>query len=128
MTAQRGVSLLEVLVAFAIATLALGVLLQIFSRALQTNTVGARYARAAALAEAKLAAVGNEILLAPGVHSGAPEDGMDWIVNIEPYRPEGWLGDEPPVAVYLVTAVAAWPDPGHGRRVTLTSLRLGPWP
>lgn len=125
---MRGFSLLEVVVAFAITTLALGVLFQIFSRALYTGTVGERYSRAAALAEAKLAAIGMEMPLAPGVYAGTAEDGMEWSVTIAPYTPSGWVGEASPVALYAVTAVAVWPDAGPGRQVSLTSLRLGPLP
>ena len=122
---ERGFSLLEVLVAFAILALSLGVLLQIFSRAMNATATSANYSRAVALAEAKLAMVGADVPLEEGVHSGDPEDGMDWIIHIEPYQPEGWLGENPPVQPYLVTAVASWPTVRGARKVALRSLRLG---
>ncbi len=123
--AEQGFSLLEVLVAFAILALSLGVLLQIFSRAMNVTAVSGDYSRAVALAESKLNDVGAAIPLEAGVHSGEPEDGMDWIVNIEPYQPEGWLGEDPPLQPYRVTAVASWPGTRGTRRVALRSLRLG---
>ena len=123
---QRGFSLLEVLVAFAILALSLGVLLQIFQRAMNTTAVSETYSRAVALAEAKLNSVGADIPLEEGVHSGDPEDGLDWIVNIEPYQPEGWLGENPPLQPYLITAVASWPSISGARRVVLRTIRLGP--
>jgi general secretion pathway protein I len=122
---QRGFSLLEVLVAFAILAMSLGVLLQVFSRAMTTTAVSGTYSQAVALAEAKLSAVGVEIPLEEGVHTGEPEAGMDWIVNIERYQPEGWMGEDPPAQPYLVTAVASWPAAGGSRRIALRSLRLG---
>ncbi|WP_338074177.1 type II secretion system protein [Halochromatium glycolicum] len=123
---ERGFSLLEVLVAFAILALSLGVLLQIFSRALNTTALNETYSRAVALAEAKLDRVGIAIPLEEGVYSGEPEDGMDWIISIEPYQPGGWLGDAAAFASYQVTAVAAWPSASGTRRVTLRTIRLGP--
>ena len=41
--------------------------------------------------------------------TGEPDDGMDWIVSIEPYQPEGWLGEDPAPELqpYRVTAVAS---------------------
>jgi general secretion pathway protein I len=123
--AQRGFSLLEVLVAFAILALSLGVLLQIFSKAMNSTALSADYSRAVSLAEAKLNAVGADIPLEEGVHSGEPEDGLDWIVNIEPYEPPGWLGENTTLPVYRVTAVASWPSVRGSRRVVLRSLRLG---
>lgn len=122
---QRGFSLLEVLVAFAILALSLGVLMQIFSRALSTTGLNETYSRAAALAESKLGTVGINIPLEEGVHSGDPEDGMDWIVFIEPYQLTGWLAENPSRQPYQVTAVASWPSATGTRRVALRSIRLG---
>ncbi|NBC49507.1 MAG: prepilin-type N-terminal cleavage/methylation domain-containing protein [Gammaproteobacteria bacterium] len=127
-TGQRGFSLLEVLVAFAILALSLGVLLQIFSRALNTTALNETYSRAVALAEAKLEGVGVSIPLEEGVYSGDPEDGMDWVISIAPYQPGGWLGDAAAFASYQVSAVASWPSASGTRRVTLRTIRLGQEP
>jgi general secretion pathway protein I len=127
---QRGFSLLEVLVAFAILALSLGVLLQIFQRAMNTTAVSETYSRAVALAEAKLNSVGADIPLEEGVHSGDPEDGLDWIVNIEPYQFEdetlAWTSENDTVQPYRITAVASWPSISGSRRVVLRTIRLGP--
>jgi len=126
---QRGFSLLEVLVAFAVLALSLGVLLQIFSRAMNSTALSETYSRAVALAEAKLNSVGADIPLEEGVHSGDPEDGMDWIINIEPYQiqdpAQAWISENPSAQPYLITAVASWPSNAGGRRVVLRSIRLG---
>jgi general secretion pathway protein I len=122
---QSGFSLLEVLVAFAILALSLGVLLQIFSKALVATAVSETYSRAVALAESKLNAVGSELPLEEGVQSGEPEDGMDWSVYVEPYPIEGWLGENPPLQPYRVTAVVSWPGSARMRRVSLRTIRLG---
>lgn len=125
MRRQQGFSLLEVLVAFAILALSMGVLLQIFSKALTTTAISETYSRAVALAEAKLNAVGVDLPLEEGVHSGDPEDGMDWIISIEPYPLQGWLAENPPLQPYRITAVASWPSARGTRRVVLRSIRLG---
>ncbi|MBK1647377.1 type IV pilus modification PilV family protein [Rhabdochromatium marinum] len=124
---QRGFSLLEVMVAFAILALSLGVLMQIFSRSMNATALSSDYSRAAAVAEARLNAVGVDIPLVEGVYSGEPEDGIDWVVNIEAFPPPIWAADNPVLQAYLVRAVASWPGTGagHGRRVELQTLRLG---
>lgn len=124
---QGGFSLLEVLVAFAILALSLGVLMQIFSRAMNATALSAEYSRAVALAESRLNAVGFDIPLSEGVYSGEPEEGIDWVVNIQPYQPPGWLGELPPLQPYVVSVVTTWPGSGmsRGRRVVLRTLRLG---
>jgi general secretion pathway protein I len=92
---------------------------------MNSTALSTEYSRAAALAEAKMNAVGADIPLQEGVHSGDPEDGLDWIVNIELYTPPGWLGENQALPVYRITAVAAWPSVSGTRRVVLRSLRLG---
>jgi len=92
---------------------------------MNSTALSTEYSRAAALAEAKMNAVGADIPLEEGVHTGDPEDGLDWIVNIELYTPSGWLGENQALPVYRITAVAAWPSVRGARRVVLRSLRLG---
>jgi general secretion pathway protein I len=121
---ERGFSLLEVVVAFAILALTLGVLMQIFSHAMNTTALSGTYSRAATLAEARLNTVGLEIPLEPGSHSGDGEDGLQWLVVIEDYE----LSDvpwEPTLLPYLVTSVVSWETARGSRQVSLSTLRLG---
>jgi general secretion pathway protein I len=120
----RGFSLLEVMVAFAILALTLGLLIQVFSRAMNATALSATYSRAATLAEARLNAVGIDIPLAPGAYGGEPEDGLAWQVLIEPYDAvdTDW---ELPAQPYRITAVVSWDTAGGERQVTLSTLRLG---
>lgn len=126
-----GFSLLEVLVAFAILAISLGVLLQIFSRSTTTTIATAQYSRAAALAQSRLAAVGSAIPLKEGTASGEPEDGFAWelgmtpvVLGEEPVTP-GLSSSEPAVRAYRVTVTVLWPDGRRVRRLTLSTLRLG---
>jgi general secretion pathway protein I len=125
--AQHGFSLLEVLVAFSVLALSLGLLIQVFSRALTSTALSATYSRATAVAESRLNAVGIDIPLEAGVHGGEPEDGLAWELLIEPYE----IGDqlwELPAQPYLVTAVVTWETAQGERRIALTTLRLGELP
>ncbi len=128
---QSGFSLLEVLVAFAILAVSLGVLMQIFSRASLTTLTTAQYSRAVALAESRLAAVGSAFPLEAGTVSGEPEVGIAWelsIVPIELTAEQSGLGltaPEVPVTPYRVTATALWQDGPQVRHLSLSTLRLG---
>lgn len=131
--AQSGFSLLEVLVAFAVLAVSLGVLMQIFSRSTVTTITMSQYSRAVALAESRLAAVGSAIPLKEGSSSGAPEDGFAWELGIVPIQ----LGDSqdsglsatvPTVIAYRVTVTVLWQDAKRVRRLALSTLRLGEVP
>ncbi len=63
---QHGFSLLEVLVAFAILSLSLGVLLAIFGKGMDLVGTSDKYTRAVLLAESTLASVGVEKTLQEG--------------------------------------------------------------
>jgi general secretion pathway protein I len=84
--ANAGFSLLEVLVAFTLFAVAMGVLMQIFSRGVTGATLADRYARATMYAESKLAATGLEDKLKEGVASGKFDDDYVWQVTVKPYQ------------------------------------------
>ena len=85
----HGFSLLEVLVAFAILAVSLGVLMQIFSLGLRNVAVEEGYTRAVLLAESKLAGLGIEEPLQPGETTGSFDDEYRWHVTVQPYTDEG---------------------------------------
>ena len=122
---QRGFSLLEVLVAFAILAVSLGVLLGIFSRATSATIASAQYSQAATLAESLLNLVGHEIPLEEGTVSGETESGFSWELTLF----ELDLSDEfptstPSVTVYRINATVLWFDAGRPRRLMLATLKL----
>ena len=82
----RGFSLLEVLVAFVILALALGVIMRIFSQGMSQVSESDSYARAVMLAESKLAQLGAGIPLEDGELSGESEDALRWRVRLAGYE------------------------------------------
>lgn len=58
--ASAGFTLLEILVALTLLALAMGIIMQIFSRGVNGADLADRYAKAAMLAESRLASVGIE--------------------------------------------------------------------
>lgn len=126
--AADGFSLLEVVVAFAILSLTLGVLIQIFSRAMHTAALSGAYSRAATLAEAQLQRVGLEIPLEVGMHQGEPEEGLVWQLSIEEYVLDDRFPWEPSLQPYQVISRVTWETAEGQRELSLSTLRLGDLP
>src|SRR5215470_15119227 len=82
--AEAGFTLLEVLVALAIAGLGLGALFAAASGALGNIDLASRHQAATRHAQSHLAAVGIETPLAPSDRSGDDGDGFRWRVLIVP--------------------------------------------
>ena len=80
-----GFSLLEVLVAFTLLAVAMAALMAIFSGGVNNADVANRYARAAMLAESKLATVGVEETLTEGETSGRFDDDFAWQLSVKVY-------------------------------------------
>ncbi|MES2934266.1 MAG: type II secretion system protein, partial [Pseudomonadota bacterium] len=84
--ASRGFSLLEVLVAFVILAMVLGVLMEIFAGGLRNVGRASETQHAVLLAQSKLAAVGIEVPLAAGEVNGEFDKTYRWQVSIKPYQ------------------------------------------
>jgi prepilin-type N-terminal cleavage/methylation domain-containing protein len=83
--ANSGFSLLEVLVAFTLLAIAMAVLMQIFSRGVNGADIADRYAKAAMMAESKLATVGLEEVLAEGDTTGQFDEDYQWSLSVRLY-------------------------------------------
>lgn len=123
---QRGFSLLEVLVAFAILSVSLGVLLQVFATGLRSTVLADEYSRAALHAESLLEALGRDSHLSEGVTQGRIDDRYSWRSTVSVYVDET-LPDDLPVIPYRVTVEVFWDEP-EPRFVVLETLRLGSSP
>ncbi|MGD8999178.1 MAG: prepilin-type N-terminal cleavage/methylation domain-containing protein [Granulosicoccaceae bacterium] len=122
---NRGFSLLEVLVAFSILTLALGVLFSLFSTGLRNTSVAREHSHAIALAESRLAEIGAVEPLETGEWEGDFDDQYRWRIQVTDYpwnnEPAATL---PPVVPYQVTVEVTWASLYRERSVALTTLRL----
>ncbi len=105
MLQQRGFSLLEVLVAFSILALSMGVLLQIFSGGLRNVGLSEDYARAAAIAETQLAGAGIEVPLVPGEARGEFEEKFRWHFVAQPLDADLASGQTQPPGQSIVSPV-----------------------
>jgi general secretion pathway protein I len=117
---QRGFSLLEILVAFAIAALALGMIYQVMgNNARQAGGLTQRE-RALALAQSLLAAY--TVVPQQDVHDSGDSAGYAWRIDSAPYPTP--TNDTSPQAPHLheLRAAVSWEDGGtHG--IELRTLR-----
>jgi len=123
---QRGFSLLEVLVAFAILSVSLGVLLQVFATGLRNAGVADDYTQATLYAESILAAYGRETPLGEGVHEGSINDRFSWRGAVSPYV-EGMPDPEKTrMRAYRISVEVFWRGLTQTRSVLLETVRLAP--
>jgi general secretion pathway protein I len=124
MQAERGFTLLEVLVAFVIAALALGVLFQSIASGLGALSLADQYEQALSRARSRLAAVGAASLQ-PGVQSGDDGGGFRWQSTVAPIA-SAPTGGSPPeqLTLYRVGVVVSWHSLGRERQVNLESQRV----
>ena len=123
---DRGFTLIEVLVAFAILALTFTALVRIFGSGLTAADWVARERTAILLAQSRLAAVGIETPLTLGESSGESADGYRWRVAVEPDT----TATAQPLLLLLrrVKVVVSWAEGGSDRSVSLATLRLAPAP
>ncbi len=123
---QRGFSLLEVLVAFAILSISLGVILQVFATGLRNAGMADDYTRATLYAESILAAIGREAPPSAGVREGPIDDQFSWRSTVSEYA-EGMPDPErTQVRAFRVSVEVFWPGLARTRSVMLETLRLAP--
>jgi general secretion pathway protein I len=125
-TRQRGFSLLEVLVAFAILSVSLGVLLQVFATGLRNAGMADDYTQATLYAESILAAYGRETPLGEGVHEGSVSDRFSWRGTVSAYA-EGMPDPEKTrMRAYRISVEVFWRGLTQTRSVMLETVRLAP--
>ena len=128
--AQRGYTLIEVLVAFAILALALTLLLGTLSGASRQVRWADEAGRAALHAQSLLDDVGVGTALVPGRRDGVFEQGkFRWSLGVEPYvdplMPPGGFVDPAAPRLLQLSLDVRWGDGDDPRkRLQLESLRL----
>jgi general secretion pathway protein I len=126
---QRGYTLIEVIVAFALLAAALTLLLGTLSGAARQVRGSADAGRAALYAQSLMSQVGVGEPLKPGTKNGELEDGRyRWSLDIRRWsdsaRPENALRDPSAPRLLEVRLGIEWGDGGPGQRLLLRTLRL----
>ena len=129
---SRGFSLLEVLVAFVILALVLGVAMEIFSGGLRNVSRAGEYQQALLLGQSKLTSVGIETPLVVGESSGEfgnPNATYRWQLSIRPYRDQQMEQEGSPAAALPVTLLevgirVSWGTSASPYAIDLKTLSL----
>jgi general secretion pathway protein I len=122
---EAGFTLVEVIVALAMLSAGLGLLLGLISNGLRQTATAQRMAAAGSLAQSLMAEVGTVLAIGPEERSGQYPNGYRWHLVMQPYDGTNVI-KEGSVRLYRIVAEVAW-DEGPERRIyALTTLRLGP--
>jgi len=124
---QQGFSLLEILIAFSILALSLGILLKIFSAGVNTAAVAEDYTAAVQIAESLMAKTGVETPLQAGQDSGLENEKYHWLVEVSPFEfnPENVDNTAINAVLFKVKVIVSWGDDNaNDRQVELTTLKL----
>ena len=141
---DAGFTLLEVLVAFVIAALALGVLFEGAVEGIRSTRIADRTQEALSRAQSHLATIGHGTPLRAQTQEGEDGHGYHWRLHIAPLQSTTigsssnhggvqTLSSQSPLAVlYSVQLTESWSDEAsagdHTRAVTLSTERLGQQP
>ncbi|HVC59330.1 MAG TPA: type II secretion system protein [Acetobacteraceae bacterium] len=129
MRGTRGFTLLEVLIAFVIAALALGVMFEVAVDAVSASERAARYEEAVVRARSHLAMATDGGSVMPGNWDGDDGGGYRWHIHVVPVvaaatpRAAGPAGLPP--ALYAVSVWITWTEDGRTREVRLDTEQVG---
>lgn len=132
--AQTGFSLLEVLVAFTILALVVGMVFEVLSGGARNLFHAEKVVRAAMYADSLLERVGQDEPLKEGTSNGKfAESEYKWQLQIAPEpeeKPSNGVDIKAvlPVQLYRVVLSVSWDESGKTRQVSRTTLRLGAKP
>ena len=134
MRSERGFTLIEVMVAFVIAALALTVLFRGIGTGLAAVRTAGMYEEAVSRAKSHLALLGRDAGLTAGDFNGDDGRGYHWHLTValvatskaKAQDTQGFaLPAAPAVGLYAVTVTLSWTEHGKQRDVTLRTSRLG---
>jgi general secretion pathway protein I len=124
---QQGFSLLEILIAFSILALSLGILLKIFSAGVNTAMIAENYTAAVQLSESLMAKTGVETPLQTELSTGLENNLYHWQVEVTPFILNSDFTDTKISAAELfkVKVTVNWgEDNARDRQVELITLKL----
>jgi len=131
---ERGFTLIEVVIAFAIAALALGILFKAATGGMIAVATAGRYEEAVSRAKSHMAAIGHEGAITEGETEGDDGSGFHWRIRIVALAATSPADGAPapflqPASrkptLYSVEVGISWKDAGRTREFLLQSQRIG---
>jgi general secretion pathway protein I len=122
---EAGFTLVEVIVALAMLSAGLSLLLGLISNSLRQTASAQRMAGAGSLAQSLMVEVGTDSAIRAEVRDGQYTNGYRWRLKMQPYD-NVRENDERPVGLYSISAEIEWEEGTERRFYALTTLRLGP--
>jgi len=122
---QTGFSLLEVLVAFSILAVSLGILFQIYSKGAYSARLADDYANAVMIAQSQLSNIGIESFPEIGVYEDNNEK-YRWITRVSSGGDNEGLEEIHKLIQRDVEVEVSWESRGGTRSVKLNTLKLFP--
>jgi general secretion pathway protein I len=120
---ERGFTLIEVLVAFAILALFLGAVMPTLSSSISASRTGGDTITATAYAQSLIAGVGVNAKINEGTFSNTLEEPrFRSLLEIRPFP--GFPTTEGDARLYEVVAHVSWRDGARARKISLTSFRF----
>ena len=134
---HSGFMLLEVIIAFIIAALALGVLYQTAVTGLYSTYTASRYEQAVSRARSRLAMAAHDSPLMPGDWQGDDGGGFSWQLRVRPIattsiRPVGIItrvgAPSLPTTLYAIDVWISWGDGRSKRSLRMDTEQIGQSP
>jgi general secretion pathway protein I len=136
-TGQRGFLLLDVLVAFMIGALAIGVLYEAALTGLYSTTVASHYEQALSRARSRIAIAAHGGPPVAGEQRGDDGGGFSWRLLVAPIATTAMPpvsvvtragAPSTPITLYAITVWISWRDNGGRRSVRLDTQQIGQVP
>jgi len=122
---EAGFTLVEVIVALAILSAGLSVLLGMISGGFLRTSSAERMMEAGSLTQSLMAEIGTEFPVKADERAGEFAAGYRWHLKMQPYG-SGNGTEEGPVGLYEISTEVQWEEGTETRFLQLKTLRLGP--
>jgi general secretion pathway protein I len=122
---DAGFTLVEVIVALAVLSVGLSIILGQISGGLLRTANAERMAEAGSLAQSLMAEVGTDLPIRAEERHGRFPNGYRWHLKMHPYG-DAKEREEWPIGLYVISTEVEWNESMQQHSFGLTTLRVGP--